>query len=201
VTRAAPTRRRILDAAVRRIAAEGIDEVRIARIAMDAGVSAALLHYHFDSREALLVEALEHSFELVGDVRIPLPDGASPSATARLRALIEVCLPVPGAQRDDFLLWAELWLRAARRPELAATAGRLYSRMHEWVLDVVADGVAAGEMATDDPVRATDRLLALLDGYGLRVLIGDPAMPLDRAREELWAAVARDLAIAAADPA
>jgi AcrR family transcriptional regulator len=198
VTRAAPTRRRILDAAVRRIAAEGIDEVRIARIAMDAGVSAALLHYHFDSREALLVEALEHSFELVGDVRIPLPDGTSPSATARLRALIEVCLPVPGAQRDDFLLWAELWLRAARRPELAGTAGRLYARMHEWVLDVVADGVAAGEMATDDAVRATDRLLALLDGYGLRVLIGDPAMPLERAREELWRAVARDLGIAAA---
>ena len=33
------SRERILDAAVRRIAADGIDDVRIARIAMDAGVS------------------------------------------------------------------------------------------------------------------------------------------------------------------
>lgn len=195
MTSAAPTRRRILDAAMRRIAAEGLDEVRIARIAMDAGVSAALLHYHFDSREALLVEALEHSFELVGDVRIPDTGGEAPSAVERLRDLIDVCLPVPGVQRDDFLLWAELWLRAARRPELAETAGRLYARLHAWVLEVLADGVAAGEMTTGDPARATDRLLALIDGYGLRALMGDPAMPLERARAELWAAVEQDLGI------
>ena len=59
-------RERILDAAVRLIAREGIDDVRIARIATDAGVSAALVHYHFASRDALLAEALEHSYELRG---------------------------------------------------------------------------------------------------------------------------------------
>ena len=46
------------------IAAHGIDDVRIARIAMVARVSPALVHYHFATREALLAEALEHSFEL-----------------------------------------------------------------------------------------------------------------------------------------
>ena len=56
-------RERILDAAVLRIASDGIDAVRIARIAMDARVSTALVHYHFATREALLAEALEHSFE------------------------------------------------------------------------------------------------------------------------------------------
>ena len=34
---------------------------------MEAGVSASLLHYHFASRDALLAEALEHSYELAGD--------------------------------------------------------------------------------------------------------------------------------------
>src|SRR5437588_8299634 len=63
-------RDRILAAAVRRIASEGIDDVRIARIAMDAGVSTALVHYHFDTREALLAEALEYSYAQAGDVRI-----------------------------------------------------------------------------------------------------------------------------------
>ena len=51
------------------IAEQGIDDVRIARIATDAGVSPALVHYHFATREALLAEALEHSFELLGDLR------------------------------------------------------------------------------------------------------------------------------------
>ena len=63
-------RERILAAAVERIASDGIDEVRIARIAMDARVSASLVHYHFATREALLEQALEYSFELAGDVRI-----------------------------------------------------------------------------------------------------------------------------------
>jgi AcrR family transcriptional regulator len=191
----ARTRRRILDAAVRRIAGEGIDEVRIARIAMDAGVSASLVHYHFASREALLVEALEYSFELAGDQRVATPDPEAATATERLRALIDTSLPEPGAQRDDFVLWVELWLRAARRPELHDVAGRLYARMQDWVRETLDAGVASGEFTVSDVARVTDRLLALLDGYGVRVLIGDPGMPLERAREEIWALVTRDVGL------
>jgi AcrR family transcriptional regulator len=183
----ARTRRRILDAAVRRIAGEGIDEVRIARIAMDAGVSPSLVHYHFASREALLVEALEHSYELVGDVRMASADGTPAGAWERLEAMVDACLPVAGARRDDFLLWVELWLRAARRPELRAVAGRLYARLHAWFGEVLDAGVAAGEFAPGDTSRRTDRLLAVIDGYGVRVLMGDPAMPVARAREEILA--------------
>jgi AcrR family transcriptional regulator len=182
------SRNRILDAAVRRIAREGIDDVRIARIATDAGVSPALVHYHFDSREALLIEALEHSYELAGTLRTPVTDHGT--ATERLHAMIDACLPIPGAQRDDWLLWVELWLRAGRHPELAPTATRLYQRLHDWFAEVIGQGVDAGEFAPCDVRATTDRLLALIDGYGLRVLIGDGAMALERAREELRSVVA-----------
>jgi AcrR family transcriptional regulator len=63
-------RERILAAAVRQIAREGIDGVRIARIAMAAGVSTSLVHYHFESRDALLAEALDYSYAHAGDARI-----------------------------------------------------------------------------------------------------------------------------------
>lgn len=177
------TRARILEAAMRRIAREGIDGVRIARIAMDAGVSAALVHYHFESRDALLVEALEHSFTAAGDTRATGTDG---TAEERLRAIIDSSLPTP-EERDDFLLWVELWLRASRQPELRQTAARLYERMHEWVAPVFA------ELGVDDVPRAADHLLAMLDGYGVRALFGDPGMTVARAREEIWAHVASTL--------
>ncbi len=193
------SRERILDAAVRRIASEGIDGVRVARIAMDAGVSAALVHYHFASRDALLVEALEHSFERAGDVRIGEGDPrASGSVAARLAGMVDACLPVDGVLRDDFLLWAELWLRAARQPELQPVATRLYARLHAWMGDAVAEGLASGELRCAAPREAVDRLLALIDGYGTRVLIGDAAMPAERARREIWHAVASELGL---DPA
>jgi AcrR family transcriptional regulator len=183
-------RQRILDAAVRRIAQEGIDGVRIARIAMDARVSAALVHYHFASRDALLAEAIDYSYEIAGDVRTLDPEAAV-GARARLETMIEQCLPLPGSQRDDWLLWVELWLRAARRPELRSTAARLYGRLHEWFAAEIAAGVESGELEPCDADRTADLVIALLDGYGVRALAGDPELGVDRARSEVWQALAQ----------
>ena len=170
-------RERILDAAVERIAGDGIDAVRIARIAMDARVSTALVHYHFATREALLAEALTHSFDRAGDTRTEGPQ--------RLRDMIDQCLPLPGEQEQDWVLWVELWLRAVRHPELRPTAAKLYERMHEWFREAIEE-----ELPDADAAATADRLLALIDGYGIRALLGDPGMPLERAREEIWAVVA-----------
>jgi AcrR family transcriptional regulator len=162
-------RERILAAAVERIAAEGIDEVRIARVAMDAGVSTSLVHYHFETREALLAEALEYSYEHAGDARMGEGEGG-------LAEMVDQLLPYPGSLERDWILWVELWLRAVRHPELRPTAARLYDRMRTWL----AQGMEEDE-------RAADRLMALADGYGVRVLIG--AMEIEDARREIWAAL------------
>ena len=175
------SRERILDAAIRRIAADGIDGVRIARIAMDAGVSTALVHYHFETREALLAEALVHSFDRAGDTRTEGPQ--------RLREMIEQCLPLPGEQEQDWVLWVELWLRAVRHAELRPTAAQLYARMHDWFKEAIEE-----ELPDADADATADRILALIDGYGVRALLGDPGMPLDRAREAVWDALAPVLA-------
>jgi AcrR family transcriptional regulator len=179
-------RTRILEAAVRLIARDGLDEARTARIAMAAGVSPSLLHYHFESRDALLAEALEHSYETAGDERIAAADEA-PTPAIRLQRMIDGCLPNPGKLRDDWILWVELWLHAARRPELRATSAQLYARMHEWFAETI------GELGATHVARTTDRLLALIDGYGVRTLAGDPEMPIERARAEIWAAIEPEL--------
>ena len=84
---------RILEAACDLIAADGIDEVRIARVAMRAGASTALVHHYFSTREELLEQALIHSFEQAGDERFQRPAGVEETAsqalarTSRRRAL------------------------------------------------------------------------------------------------------------------
>jgi AcrR family transcriptional regulator len=195
-TPAQSARERILAAAVRRIALEGIDGVRIARIAMDAGVSPPLVHYHFESREALLAEALDYSYTRAGDARIAA--GGLPGSThaERLRAMIDQCLPTTPGLAEDWVLWVELWLRAVRHPELSPVAEKLYARLHSWFSSEIAAGVADGEFAPCDVDDVVDHALAALDGCGIRALIGDTRMQLDRARQIVWTALARDLGLA-----
>jgi AcrR family transcriptional regulator len=176
------TRDRILEAACELIAEDGIDEVRIARVAMRAGASTALVHHYFSTREELLEQALIHSFEAAGDERFA--DGApAKTATARLARAIRDCLPLPGPQEREWVLWVELWLRAVREPQLRAVAAELYRRYREWLGAAIRAGVESGEFAADVDVDfVADLAMALLDGSGVRALIDDPAMDVERAR-------------------
>src|SRR4051794_28587361 len=90
------SRERILEAACDLIAADGIDEVRIARVATRARASTALVHHYFSTREELLEQALMHSFELAGDERFDDDAQEASSATAGLAQAIRECLPEPG---------------------------------------------------------------------------------------------------------
>jgi AcrR family transcriptional regulator len=189
-------RERILAAAVGQIAREGIDGVRIARIAMEARVSSALVHYHFETRDALLAEALEYSYAQAGEGRIGGEDGPPAASHAeRLQTMIEGCLPTTDSLTEDWVLWVELWLRAVRVPELRPVAEELYARLHAWFRDEIDAGIKDGEFARCDPDEVADRTMALIDGYGIRTLIGDRAIPLERARKAVSSALAQDLGL------
>jgi AcrR family transcriptional regulator len=187
-------RERILAAAVDRIASDGIDDMRIARVATQAGVSTSLVHYHFETREALLAEALEYSYELTGDVRIGEGEGEAADHVERLAGLMDQFLPYPGHLQKDWILYVELWLRAVRYPELRPTGVRLYGRMRDWIADAISAGIDDGAFRADaDAGRSADRFIALADGYGVRVLIGD--LDIDYARREVWAGIAGELGL------
>jgi AcrR family transcriptional regulator len=186
-------RERILEAACDVIAEHGIDDVRIARIATLAGVSPPLVHYHFATREALLAEALEHSFELLGDLRTTSAEEEDWSAARRLGWMVDQSLPFPGMGDREWRLWLELWGQAARRAELRPVAARLYARYDAWIAEAVEDGIAAGEFSARDPRAVVQRLVAAIDGVGLRVLVDDPAMGLAHARRLIVEQLATDL--------
>src|SRR3954467_8088833 len=203
--RAAPER--ILDAACDLIAAEGIDEVRIARVATRAGASTALVHHYFSTREELLEQALIHSFEQAGDERFERPPGTEETATEALaRGIGEGPplpgarggrLPLPGSQEREWVLWVELWLRAVREPALRPVAARLYDRYRQWMAGLIRAGVAHGEFRSDaDPEALADVAMALLDGAGVRALLRDPAMEVDAAQKLVAERLALELGLA-----
>jgi AcrR family transcriptional regulator len=188
-------RERILAAACELIASDGIDEVRIARVATRARASTALVHHYFSTRETLLEQALLHSFELAADERFGAGPGAAASATEGLAIAIEECLPVGEDAEREWVLWVELWLRAVREPELRPVAGRMYESYRKWMAKVIKAGIESGEFSEVDVEEVADMAMGLLDGLGVRALIRDPAMGLGRAREIAAARLGAELGV------
>src|SRR5829696_4538685 len=186
--RGAVTRTRILSAAVACLTKGGIDEVRIALVVVLAGTSTASVHYHYATRESLLAAAIEQSFEVAGDVRTTTKYGAG-SARERLRRKIEASLPLDAHRRREWELWVELWLRAVREPELRATSAKVYRQLHRALRELIEEGAEEGEFAVADADAAAERVLAAIDGYGLRALLDDPAVSPEHALERVWSQV------------
>ena len=191
-------RDQILEAAVKRIAQEGTDGVRVARVANEASVSTALVHYHFETRDLLLAEALAYSYDHAAQMRVGEELGEDATSVQRLAEMIDICLPTSDALHDDLVLWVELWLRAAREPDLRDFAARLYAKLYDWFELELRAGIESGEFVGGDVELITNRLLALIDGFGIRTLIGDPAITLEYAREQIWAAIAPELGLGVA---
>ena len=193
---ASEARERILEAACDLIASDGIDDVRIARVATRAGASTALVHHYFSTREELLEQALLHSFETAGAERFAEDPEAEASAVRGLSRAIDACLPLPGSQERDWTLWVELWLRAVRDPDLRPLAADLYRRYHDWLAAAIAPGLESGEFRSE---RAADEIadtaVALIDGSGIRALIRDPRMEVESARALIANHLAGELGI------
>lgn len=127
---------RILSSALACIAREGAAAVALSDVAAEAGVSKALIHYHFHDRETLLARLVDEVVErVVREERAALA-GTPPAlaidalwawlehelARGDLRVLLELALvPLPGVR--------EAARRAARmrRASAAETVARLFA--------------------------------------------------------------------------
>jgi len=80
---AAPdTRTRILDAAEQLFSTKGIQGISVRTILSEAGINAALAHYHFGSRDGLIQQVLQRRIDPLNRKRLELLDEALASAEA-----------------------------------------------------------------------------------------------------------------------
>jgi AcrR family transcriptional regulator len=177
------TRHKILAAAATNIADLGLARVRMATIAREAGVSTALLHYHFDTKERLFAEVLTYSYERSAVLDQAALEKAGTSMAARLSAYLDRCLPIDQTLAEAWLLWQELALLCLRQPELAEVGTDLYARLYGSVIEILDAGVASDEFTlTADAHSIAEAAVALCDGLGTRVLSRDPQLTMADAR-------------------
>ncbi|MFJ5535331.1 TetR/AcrR family transcriptional regulator [Streptomyces sp. NPDC093261] len=192
----AERREELLRAAVGQIEARGVAAVRIADVASALGVSNALVLYHFSTKEKLVAEAFAYAAEDdLTQLRKLL--GRRTSALRRLRAAVRWYAPT--GQAKGWRLWIEGWAAALREPALREVARNLDRQWKAAIIEVVAEGVAAGEFRCPDPAAMALRLTALLDGLAVQMTAYEGTVPRARAREWADEALASELGVERAE--
>lgn len=152
---------------------------RVADVAEEAGTSGPSVLYYFASKAELLTEALTTAEErFYEDFTVELD--AIESARERLVHTVE---SMTGEGDYDAALWMELWARALRDSELAATRADLDARWRRTIEGVVRYGQERGEFGPADPNEFAVMLGALLDGLAVQIALKDKEVKPDRVRE------------------
>ncbi|SUA81197.1 Toluene efflux pump ttgABC operon repressor [Nocardia otitidiscaviarum] len=183
----------ILEAAVRVIAQDGVRGLRVEKLAAAAGVSTALIYYHFTDRAGILHAALEHINHRAVDYTERALAETDPRR--RLEQLLLLELQDIDEVRETSVAWGELRASAVFNPDLRDP---LRATTDSWNADIdtlIRDAQGSGDLhAGIDAAATAERLTALTEGLSERWHSG--SLTLDRARELLSGAITLELGTA-----
>jgi AcrR family transcriptional regulator len=179
----------LLAAAAEVIRERGLENARVSDVAERAGTSAPSVLYYFASKAELLNEALTSAEERYYE-ELEAELGGIESARERL---VRIVAGGAGDGDYDASLWMELWAKALRDPELAATRAELDGRWRQAIAAVVAYGQERGEFGLADPEQFAVLLASLLDGLAVQIALKDAEVTPQRVRELALAFAEREL--------
>lgn len=174
------------------IVERGLGNTRTADVAAAAGVSQALVFYHFDSKDRLLAQAFAYAAEQdLSRLDAVMSSGAEP--LQKLKKIIRLYAPTGNSKAWE--MWIDGWAESMRVPELEKVSRRLDLRWKEALTDVIAEGVKEAVFTCDDPAGAAWRIMALIDGLTVQVTVHDRVLSRRQLTEWVRLAVARELGL------
>ncbi|MCG0286543.1 TetR/AcrR family transcriptional regulator [Streptomyces sp. PSAA01] len=158
---------------VRLIAERGFHAVRVADIAAACDTSTATIHYHFPGRAELLEAAVRWCMD-EDTARRAARTATADDAREELRQLIALQAPYTERQRQQWLVWMDLWAEAARSTAIGRLHADFYQQWRQTVAEVIRRGIEQGVFRAVDPEFSALRLTALIDGLAIQVLATAP---------------------------
>jgi TetR/AcrR family transcriptional repressor of bet genes len=154
----------LVKATIFEIGRTGSLDVTVSQIAKRAGMSSALAHHYFGSKEDMFLAAMRHILTLYGaEVRGAL--AAAEGADGRIKAILRASFSPGNFRREAVSAWLNFWVLAQSVPEarrlLAIYQGRLKSNLIAALRPLAGDrspGIAAS-------------LGAMIDGLYLREVL------------------------------
>jgi TetR/AcrR family transcriptional repressor of bet genes len=170
----------LMEAAIMVIAKEGLHGATLSQIAVEAGMSTALVNHYFDSKDDLLEATMRRlSNRYRGEIMALMP--ADPTPAQRLRAIIE------GSFQPDNLTLAsrKAWVQFLVN---AMSGGRIFHLFRLTGERVVSNiRYAVKQLVPPDQVDDTvDGIAAMIDGFFWENATDCTSEDLKRARRICW---------------
>jgi AcrR family transcriptional regulator len=185
------TKDRIIEAAYRTLVKRGYHDTSMKDIAAEAGVAPGLAHYYFESKEDLLVAAIDHAcqpamrgWEEAGmSLSGPLPEDADPMAFAR--AGFELAKQELKSYRGLFVLTFDMFGVGLHNPRIHAAVRAFIDERRAFVARITQGVIAS---MAQPPVASAAAIAAALWGslHGIYLQkLMDPAFDADAAIDAL----------------
>jgi AcrR family transcriptional regulator len=174
------------------IGERGLANTRAADVAAAAGVSQALVFYHFETKERLLAQAF--TWAAVQDLNrldAVLASGASP--LDKVRKILKWYAPTGSSK--SWAMWIDCWSESMRVPELEKVSRRLDLRWKDALTDVIVAGVKEGDFTCSDPAGAAWRIIALIDGLAVQVTVHERVISRRQLSDWVRVGAARELGL------
>jgi TetR/AcrR family transcriptional repressor of bet genes len=159
------------DALVRATIAEigrtGSLDVTVAQIARRAGMSSALAHHYFGSKEQIFLAAMRHVLTIYGaEVRGALAAATSPEG--RVAAIVRANFASGSFRRETIGAWLNFYVMAQTQPEARRLLAVYHRRLHSNLVHSLRPLVGP------EAARVAEAMAAMIDGVYIReALKGD----------------------------
>ncbi|SCY72906.1 choline-binding transcriptional repressor BetI [Paracoccus tibetensis] len=152
----------LINAAILEVGRAGSLDVTVAQIARRAGMSPALAHHYFGSKEQIFLAAMAYILRVYGQTVAQGLPGQGPRG--RLDAIIAASFAPINFQRETVSAWLNFYALALTSPQ----AARLLRVYH---LRLRSNLVVALRGLVPDPLQVAGTLGALIDGVYLRAVL------------------------------
>lgn len=170
---ASARRQQILDAAQQLFLTKGYETATVEDVLAAVGIAKGTLYHHFRSKEAILEAIVARTCEQVAQRALQAAQATKDAHLPAPQRLMAV-LAAARADQEDIDLSHQLQATGNLRFHLMSMT-RTFRSLHPVLTQVVADGVAAGELSSTDPAGDVEVILAA----GLTLLEGGVFSPAD----------------------
>ncbi|WP_436907748.1 TetR/AcrR family transcriptional regulator [Halosimplex marinum] len=169
----------IMRATYRALREHGYADLTVKRIAAEYGKSTAAVHYHYDTKDELLVAFLDYLLERFVDT---IRDVETTDPHQRLDLLLDELIFASEEHRDLAVAMLEMRSQAPYKEGFRERFRQNDEYIRYMIKAVINHGIDKGEFADVDADHVTRGLMTIVDGARTRAVVLDENGALDTAR-------------------